>query len=117
MHKDFLTMISISLFYCCEKVFTHTNIWRIGKNLMTFYYLKKKFFYSHLIMEDVTDADYVHAKRVCKKFKIRNLGDYCYLYVRSYTLLLANVFENFQNMCLKIYELDPAHFLSAPGLT
>ena len=30
--------------------------------------------------------------------------------------MLADLFENFQNMCLKIYELDPARFLSAPGL-
>ena len=38
------------------------------------------------------------------------------LYVQSDTLLLADVFENFRNMCIKVYELDPAHFLSAPGL-
>ena len=39
------------------------------------------------------------------------------MYVQSDTLLLADVFENFRNMCIKVYELDPAHFLSAPGLT
>ena len=38
------------------------------------------------------------------------------MYVQSETLLLADVFENFRNTCLKIYELDPAKFLSAPGL-
>ena len=38
------------------------------------------------------------------------------MYVRSDTLLLADVFENFKNMCLEIYELDPAKFLSVPGL-
>ena len=38
------------------------------------------------------------------------------MYVQSDTLLLAYVFENFRNMCLEIYELDPAKFLSAPGL-
>ena len=38
------------------------------------------------------------------------------MYVQSDTLLLADVFENFRNMCLEIYELDPAKFLSAPGL-
>ena len=38
------------------------------------------------------------------------------MYVRSDTLLLADVFENFRNTCLKIYELDPAKFLLAPGL-
>ena len=31
-------------------------------------------------------------------------------------MYLANVFENFINMCLEIYELDLAKFLSAPGL-
>ena len=39
-------------------------------------YLKKKGFYSHLNMEDITDADYVHAKRVCKDFEIKNLEEY-----------------------------------------
>ena len=38
------------------------------------------------------------------------------MHVQSDTLLLADVFENFRNMCIKVYELDPAHFLSAPGL-
>ena len=38
------------------------------------------------------------------------------MYVQGYTLLLANVFENFRNMCLKIYKIDPAKFLSAPGI-
>ena len=45
-----------------------------------------------------------------------NLGEYHDLYVKSNTLLLADVYENFRNMCLKVYELDPAHFLSLPGL-
>ena len=58
-------------------------------------------FFSHLNMEDITDADYVHAKRVCKDFEIKNLEEYHDLYVQSDTLLLADVFENFQNMCLE----------------
>ena len=67
-------------------------------------------------MEDITDADYVHAKRFCKNFEIKNLGEYHDLYVQGDTLLLADVFENFGNMCLEIYGLDSAKFLSAPGL-
>ena len=67
-------------------------------------------------MEDNTDADNMHAKRVYKDFKIKNLGEYHDLYLKSDTLLLADVFENFRIMCLKIYHLDPAKFLSAPGL-
>ena len=51
-----------------------------------------------------------------KVFKLENLGDYHDLYVQSDTLLLADVFNNFRDKCLKEYELDPAHFLSLPGL-
>ena len=76
---------------------------------------EKEDFSSHLNMNDITDADYVHEKRVCKDFEIKNLGEYHDLYFESHTLLLAGVFENFRNMCLKIYELDPAKLLSAPG--
>ena len=55
-------------------------------------------------------------KKVFKEFNNKNLVDYHDLYVESDTLLLADVFENFKNKCVEIYELDPAHFLSAPGL-
>ena len=67
-------------------------------------------------MEDITDTDYRHANRVFKELKLKNLGEYHDLYVKSDTLSLADVFENFRNMCIKVYELDPAHFLTAPGL-
>ena len=77
---------------------------------------EKEDFYSHLYMEDITGADYELPKGVCKDFEIRDLGGYHDLYVQSDTLLLADVFENFRNMCLKIYELDPATFLSSLGL-
>ena len=77
---------------------------------------EKEDFYSHLNMEDITDADYAQAKGVCKDFEIKNLWEHHDLYVQSDTLLLVDVFENFQNMCLWIYELDLARFLSAPRL-
>ena len=72
--------------------------------------------YSNLNMEDIDDIDYRHGNNVFNKFKLSNLGDYHDLYVQSDTLLLADVFENFRDMCFKEYELDPAHFLSLPGL-
>ena len=53
---------------------------------------------------------------LCLEFNNKNLDDYHDLYVQSDTLLLADVFENFRNKYIEIYELDPAHFLSAPGL-
>ena len=67
-------------------------------------------------MEDITEVDHRHATRVFKSLNNKNLSDYHYLYIQSDTLLLADVFENFRNMCIKVYELDRAHFLSAPGL-
>ena len=76
----------------------------------------KEVFYSSLNMEAITDVDHRHAKRVFKSLNNKNLGDYHDLYDQSDTLLLADVFENFKNKCIEIYELDPAHFLSAPGL-
>ena len=78
--------------------------------------IEKEDFYCHLNMGDITDADYGHAKRVCKDFEIKNLGKYRDLYVQSNTIFLANIIKNSRNMCIKIYELDPAKFLSAPGL-
>ena len=76
----------------------------------------KESFYSNLNMEAIDDIDYRHGNNVFNKFKLNNFGDYHDLYVHSDTLLLADVFENFRDMCLKEYELDPAHFLSLPGL-
>ena len=58
----------------------------------------------------------MHGKRVCKDFEIKSLGKYHDLYLKSDTLLLADVFENCKKLCLKIYQLDPAKFLSTPGL-
>ena len=77
---------------------------------------EKEAFYSNLNIEDITDVDYRHGKTVFEYLINKNLGDYHDLYVQSDTLLLADVFEDFRNMCIKVYELDPAHFLSAPGL-
>ena len=75
----------------------------IGKNRMRHHYLKKFFFFSHLNVGDVTDAD----------FQIKNLGKCDDLYVQSNKLLLAGVFKNFRNISIKVHKLDPAKFLSA----
>ena len=76
----------------------------------------KESFYSNLTLENITETDYAHANNEFKKFYINNLGEYHDLYVRSDTLLLADIFGNFRQSCLKNYELDPAHFVSLPGL-
>ena len=74
----------------------------------------KESFYSSLTMEDIRETDYAHANNVFKKFNLNNLGEYHDLYVN--TLLLADVFENVRYACMKNYQLDPAHFISLPGL-
>ena len=52
-------------------------------------------------MEHYTDADYMYAKKVCKDFEIKYLGEYYDLYFKSDTLLLADVSKNFRKICVK----------------
>lgn len=54
---------------------------------------EKKEIYGNLKMEDITDADYKHTKRILEDFGTKHLGQYDDLYN---TLLLEDVFENFQ---------------------
>ena len=77
----------------------------------------KKAFYSELYLEDITDEDYTHVQKVFQELGLKKPSDYHDLYFQSDTLLLADLFENFRNKSIEIYELDPAHFLSAPGFT
>ena len=76
----------------------------------------KKAFYSELNLENITDKDYEYVKKVWEAFEIKKLGEYHDLHVQCDTFLLSDVFGNFRNKCIEIYELDPAHFLSALGL-
>ena len=79
---------------------------------------KKRNFYIDLNMEDITDVNYRHAKRVFNFFSNKNVDKYhdSKVYVQSDAILLSDVFENFRDKCIEIYELDPAHFPSATGL-
>ena len=77
---------------------------------------EKSSFCSNLNMEEILDIDYRHAEKIFNKFSIKNLGEYHDLYVQSDTLLLADVFENFRNMSIKVSGLDLVYLLSAPGL-
>ena len=76
----------------------------------------KEDFYSKSNLESISDEDYAHDQKVWEVFEINNRGEYHDLYVQSDTLLLAGVFENFRNMCLDKYGLDPVCFVSSPGL-
>ena len=71
---------------------------------------EKEYFYVSLSMKDITDVGHRHQKRVFKKFHNKNACEYHDLYVQSDTLILADVFENFGNKYIEIYEVDPAYF-------
>ena len=77
----------------------------------------KSAFFNSLKDEHISEEDYVRAQNVFKQFGCHFLGDYHDLYVKSDVLLLADVFENFREICLNYYKLDPAHFYTAPGLS
>ena len=78
--------------------------------------LPPKAFYSNFNLGNISDENYKYAQKVWGVFKITNLGEYHNIYVQGDTLSLSDVFENFRNKCLNIYELDPVYFVSAPGL-
>ena len=75
----------------------------------------KEAFYSRLNDEGISDEDYQHAQKVRKTFEMKALKDYHNLYNQVDVLLLADVFENFRDICIKNYKLDPAHYYTAPG--
>ncbi|CAB4028841.1 hypothetical protein AC249_AIPGENE13851, partial [Paramuricea clavata] len=74
-------------------------------------------FYSSLYESEVKEEDYQRAQKVWDHFKMKTMRDYHDLYLETDVLLLADVFENFRRTCLENYELDPAHYMSAPSLS
>ena len=76
----------------------------------------RKAFYSKLTGSGITEKNYNHVLKVWNTWNMKTLKDYLKLYNETDVLLLADVFENFRDLCLKIYGLDPAHYYTAPGL-
>ena len=77
----------------------------------------KEKFHSKLNDEHITDEEHEHAQAVWEAFGCKTLGDYHDLYVKTDVALLADVFENFRNLCQEQYGLDPAHYYTSPGLS
>uniref|UniRef100_A0A2S2QNX5 DNA-directed DNA polymerase n=1 Tax=Sipha flava TaxID=143950 RepID=A0A2S2QNX5_9HEMI len=74
-------------------------------------------FFSALREEHVAIAEHEHTIRVWDHFDCRTVGDYSDLYLKIDVLLLADVFENFRDICMQTYNLDPAYYYTAPGFS
>ena len=74
-------------------------------------------FYSTLNESAVSKEDYQRAQEVWEKYDCKNMGDYHDIYLYSDVTQLADVFQNFRSMCMEYYDLDPANFYTAPGLS
>ena len=77
----------------------------------------KEEFYSVLNNEHITDKQYEHAQNVWNTFKLKSMGEYHDLYLKTDVLLLVDVFENFRKTCIQYYKLDPCHYFTSPGLS
>ena len=64
-----------------------------------------------------SDEDYLTCKKIWNEFNMKNVADYHEHYLKNDVLLLADVFKNFFDMCLKFYRVDPCHYFSSPGLS
>ena len=65
----------------------------------------------------ISKEEYYRAINVWYVFKIKTLGEYHDLYLKTDVLLLADVFEKFVKTCLEYYKLGPCHYFSSPGLS
>ena len=77
----------------------------------------KDAFYSEIKKSHINEEDYSHACKVFRHLGLSNLGDYSDLYLKTDVLLLTDIFENFRDISMRDYRLDPCHFYSAPGLS
>ena len=64
-------------------------------------------------MEGITDINYTHEKRFCKTFEIKNLEGFNDLYVHTIDYCYQMYLRTFENMCLEIFEPDPARFITS----
>ena len=74
--------------------------------------------FSSLKDNGINEKEYERANNVWKVFKIKNLGKYHDLHLKTdVLLLLCDVFEKLIDMCLNYYQLDLCYYLSSPGIS
>lgn len=73
-------------------------------------------FFSTLSQQHISGKDYTHAWTLWDTFGLQNMGEYHDLYVNINVLQLADVFQNFRNLCAQFYQLDCDRFVTAPGI-
>ena len=76
---------------------------------------KREDFFNKLNDCEISEKDYCHAQEVYKEFKCQSLLQYMELYVKTDTILLSDIFENFRTIALGTYGLDPLHYVSLPS--
>ena len=89
-----------------------TGFDKLGENKLP----PKRDFYSKLNNTDISDKDYEHAQKVWKTFGCKTMRDYHDLYLKTDVMLLADVMENYRNVCIDNYGLDTLWYYTAPGL-
>jgi len=68
-------------------------------------------FYDELNDNNITEKEYAHVQKVWKTFNIQTMQEYTEIYLKTDVLLLVDIFENFHQNCIKLYELDPRSLL------
>ena len=108
-------MVNNLIYYGEKGVFPHEYINSVGR-LDEAELPPKCAFYSKLNDSDIGDEDYEHAQTVWKEFECKTLKDYLNLCNKSDVLILADIFENFRDLCINAYKLDPSWYYTSPGL-
>ena len=77
----------------------------------------KEAFKNDLTGEEISQENYDFAQRVWSTLECENLGEYHDVYLYQDIFLLADIFEQFRQLCLRHLELDPAHYYTVPGMS
>jgi hypothetical protein len=76
-----------------------------------------EWFDNDLTGEKCSQERYNNALELWKELKCVTFKDYHMSYLESEVVLLAEMFENYRNSCMKMFELDPVRFVSVQSMT